>query len=47
MVLRRLDLKHRPTLMVDYIQPAMKLGLIEQTQPEKPKSPTQKYRKKR
>lgn len=43
-ILEALSLKHRPTLLYDYIQPAMKLGIVEQTQPESPKSPKQKYR---
>lgn len=43
-ILKALNLKHRPTLLYDYIQPAMKLDIIEQTQPDSPKSPTQKYR---
>ena len=40
----KLNLKHRPTLLCDYLQPAMDMGLIEMTQPDSPKSPTQKYR---
>ena len=43
-ILEALSLKHRPTLLYDYIQPAMQLGFVEQTQPDSPKSPTQKYR---
>jgi ATP-dependent DNA helicase RecG len=39
-----LGLKHRPTFLANYLQPALKAGLIEMTQPESPKSPTQKYR---
>ena len=37
-------MKHRPTLEQDYIKPALYLGLIEMTQPDSPRSPTQKYR---
>ena len=43
-ILEKLNLKHRPTLLYDYIQPAMQLELVEQPQPNSPKSPTQKYR---
>ncbi len=43
-ILQKLGLKHRPTLMNDYIKPALALRLIEMTQPDSPKSPTQKYR---
>ena len=40
----KLNLKHRPTFLYDYLQPAMDMGFIEMTQPDSPKSPTQKYR---
>lgn len=40
-----LRLKHRPTFLANYLQPALKAGLIEMTQPDSPKSPTQKYRR--
>jgi len=39
-----LKLKHNPTFRSNYLIPALKLGLIEMTQPNKPKSPDQKYR---
>ena len=39
-----LNLKHRPTLLYDYLKPAMDGGFVEMTQPDSPKSPTQKYR---
>ena len=39
-----LGLRHRPTFLANYLQPALKAGLVEMTQPESPKSPTQKYR---
>ena len=39
-----LGLKHRPTFLANYLTPALKAGLVEMTQPESPKSPTQKYR---
>lgn len=43
-ILVALDMKHRPTLEQNYIKPALELGLIEMTQPDSPRSPTQKYR---
>jgi len=42
--MQSLGLRHRPTFLYDYLQPAMDAGLVEMTQPESPKSPTQKYR---
>lgn len=39
-----LRLKHRPTFVYDYLQPSLSSGLVEMTQPDSPKSPTQKYR---
>ena len=38
-----LDLNHRPTFYYDYLNPALHSGLIAMTQPDSPKSPTQKY----
>ena len=43
-LLERLQLKHRPTFIYDYLQPALAAGVIEMTQPDSPRSPTQKYR---
>ena len=43
-IMRALGLSHRPTFRRNYIDPALKLGLIERTQPDSPNSPTQKYR---
>ncbi|MEA2085367.1 MAG: Fic family protein [Thermodesulfobacteriota bacterium] len=37
-------LSHRPTFRKNYLQPALKAGLIEMTQPEKPQSSNQHYR---
>ena len=42
--LERLQLKHRPTFLASYLQPALTSGLVEMTQPDSPSSPTQKYR---
>ncbi len=43
-LLKQLELSHRPTLIQNYLQPALAQGLIEMTQPDSPRSPTQKYR---
>jgi hypothetical protein len=42
--MERLALQHRPTFSANYLLPALNAGLVEMTQPESPKSPTQKYR---
>lgn len=39
-----LKLSHRPTFIQNYLQPALEVGLVEMTQPDSPRSPTQKYR---
>jgi len=38
------DIKHRPTFLYNYLQPALDAELIEITIPEKPKSSKQRYR---
>lgn len=43
-LLERLGLKHRPTFSNNYLRPALELGLIEMTVPDKPNSSKQKYR---
>ena len=40
----RLGLAHRPTFRKNYLEPALAAGLIERTQPDSPRSPTQRYR---
>ena len=40
----KLSLRHRTYFLQNYIQPALKLGLIETTIPDKPNSRLQKYR---
>ena len=42
--MEKLGLNHRPTFLYGYLQPALSSGLVEMTQPDSPKSPTQKYR---
>lgn len=39
-----LGLSHRPTFLYDYLKPAIQAGFVQMTQPDSPKSPTQKYR---
>ncbi len=39
-----LVLNHRPSFRNNYLNPALDAGLIERTQPDSPRSPTQKYR---
>ena len=43
-LMRILNLKHRPTFRINYINPATELKLIEMTLPDKPNSRLQKYR---
>jgi ATP-dependent DNA helicase RecG len=43
-IMQSLKLNHRPTLLYDYLKPAIDGGFVEMTQPDSPKSPTQKYR---
>ena len=42
-LMERLGLKHRPTFRDNYLLPAMKIGLIEMTIPDKPNSSKQRY----
>lgn len=46
-IMDTLSLKHRPTFMANYLNPALTAGLVEMTQPDSPRSPTQKYRLRR
>ncbi len=39
-----LSLKGRRNFLQNYLHPAIKAGFVEMTQPDSPKSPTQKYR---
>jgi Fic family protein len=43
-LLERLGLKHRPAFTATYLRPALELGLIEMSIPDKPNSNKQKYR---
>ena len=42
--MQTLDLKHRPSFLDAYLNPALQQHLVEMTQPNSPRSPTQKYR---
>ncbi|EWH09800.1 hypothetical protein DS2_10953 [Catenovulum agarivorans DS-2] len=42
-LLSELNIKHRPTFLQNYLQPALQQNLIEMTEPDSPRSPTQKY----
>lgn len=46
-LMKRLNLKHRPTFRKNYLKPALAKGLIEMTIPDKPNSKNQKYRRKK
>ena len=39
-----LKLKHRPTFLANYLEPALDQGLVERTDPDSPRSPKQRYR---
>lgn len=43
-LMTQLGLIHRPTFRKNYLTPALQNNWIEMTQPDRPKSPTQKYR---
>ena len=43
-LMRRLDLKHKPTFRDNYLRPALTAKRIAMTQPDSPRSPTQRYR---
>lgn len=43
-LMAKLRLRHRPSFIYNYMQPAFNLGLIEMTIPDKPNSKYQKYR---
>lgn len=44
-LMERLSLKHMPTFRKNYMKPALELGFIEMTIPDKPTSSRQKYKK--
>lgn len=43
-IMKRLDLSHGATFRSNYLNPALEVGLIERTIPDKPNSSKQKYR---
>ena len=42
-LMQRCGLKHRPSFLQNYLQPAMGLGLVRMLHPEQPRHPRQKY----
>lgn len=42
-LLARLGLKHLPSFRRSYLKPALAAGLIRMTEPDSPRSPTQRY----
>ena len=46
-LMNRLNLTHRPTFRKNYLRPALDMGLIEMTIPDKPQSRNQRYRRKK
>ena len=45
-IMEKLELSHKPTFRKNYLNPALENGLIEMHNPDSPRSPKQKYRKK-
>jgi len=45
-LMAKVGLKHRPTFRNNYLLPALELGIVEMTLPDKPNSSKQKYRRK-
>lgn len=43
-LMKTLGLSHRPTFRKNYLNPALEGSWIERTQPDSPRSPTQRYR---
>ena len=42
-MMEAMGMKSRPMFLNNYLTPALKVALIERTQPDSPNSPTQKY----
>lgn len=43
-LMQGVGLRHAPTFRKNYLAPALEAGFIERTQPDSPRSPTQRYR---
>ncbi|MCW8349020.1 hypothetical protein MD535_23805 [Vibrio sp. ZSDZ65] len=43
-LMETIGIKHRPTFKKNYLSPAIEVGLVEMSNPEKPRSPNQLYR---
>lgn len=42
-LMRRLGLRHKQTFRKDHLNPALASGVVEMTEPDSPRSPTQRY----
>ena len=42
-LMQRCGLKHRPSFLQNYLQPAMGVGLVRMLHPEQPRHPRQRY----
>ena len=43
-IIQALELKHTGNFRVNYLEPTLKIGLVERIYPNKPNHPKQKYR---
>ena len=43
-IMEMMGLQHRPTFLYDFLQPAINMGLVAMTYPDKPRSSKQRYR---
>ena len=43
-LMRALGLRHTPSFRKSYLAPALEAGLVVRTQPDSPRSPTQRYK---
>ena len=43
-LMARLNLRHKPTFQKNHLNPALAAGFLEMSQPDSPRSPTQRYR---
>jgi DNA-binding PadR family transcriptional regulator len=43
-IMKGLGMSHRGTFRKNYLDPAIEAGYVEMTQPDSPRSPTQRYR---
>lgn len=43
-IMEAIGMKHRPTLLYNYIDPAIKAGIVTLLYPDSPRHPRQKYK---